>query len=74
MNNRFAKVKKIAGLAAMATLVAMPAWGLAPGTAHADVGLANHNFAQDFDPFFHDRDHHHFHFHFPHHPFPFPFR
>ena len=37
MNSRFANIKRLAGLAAMATLVTTAGWSLGSGTAQADV-------------------------------------
>jgi hypothetical protein len=52
-----ANVKKLAGMAAMATLVTSAGWGLAAGTAQADVGRDNHHIVHVFDRD-RDRDHH----------------
>ena len=38
MNRYFTHLKKLAGLGVMATLVTTAGWGLAAGTAQADVG------------------------------------
>jgi hypothetical protein len=57
MNSRLAK--KLAGVGAMMAVIATAGWGLASGTAQADVGLANHNFAQKVDRDHRDRDRDH---------------
>jgi hypothetical protein len=43
MRNQRGNIKKLAGVAAMATLVTTAGWGVAAGTAQADVGQVSHN-------------------------------
>jgi hypothetical protein len=55
MKNQRAKITKLAGVAAMATLVTTAGWGVAAGTAQADVGQVSHNISvvrvHHFNPF-----------------------
>jgi hypothetical protein len=43
MSNQYGNIRKLAGVAAMATLVTTAGWGMAAGTAQADVGPVTHN-------------------------------
>ena len=43
MRNQYGNIRKLAGVAAMATLVTTAGWGVAAGTAHADIGPVTHN-------------------------------
>jgi hypothetical protein len=54
MTSRCANAKKLARLAAMATLVTAAGWGLSAGPAQADVGLDNRHCVQNFDRDRHD--------------------
>ena len=55
MNGRFSNTRKLAGLAAMATLVTTAGWGLVSGAAQADAGHPDDYGC--FNHCFHD-DHH----------------
>ena len=55
MKSRFAHVKRLAGMAAVATLVTTAGWGLGSGTANADVARPDY---RCYDYCFHDHDRH----------------
>ena len=59
MNHQFARLKKLVGLTAMATLLTTAGWSLAPVTAHADPGCLTRCDHHDHDGNF-DRDRHFF--------------
>ena len=54
MNSRFAHVKRLAGMAALATLVTTAGWGFGSGTANADVARPDYRCYDCFR----DHDHH----------------
>jgi hypothetical protein len=43
MRNQYGNIRKLAGVAAMATLVTTAGWGVAAGTAQADIGPVTHH-------------------------------